>query len=731
MQMHAGIKSNPPSAPASIVFSNTELAAASKNFREFVKLFTADFDGPSPHDWMQHALSKLQLYLPDAPEEHKAQLLIEKIKSSASTSVRFVKTIEKVRQALYRHHPDKEWGAKYERLIEQGTLYANVGPEQARHRAEMATHYIGLTSSVTEKIMLHLGKVYDEAIFRTGLPFPSRLLANVSTLDFYSVLDEFFELVDQVEEAKTIPKLGLALCPVPVLESPANTEEPVIASDQRMTTPQQLAVDPAHLALPKAVASETGSDVKYSKVCRQVENHDDDWNACDTLYPAVNRENVDAHMHTGQVTPEIRSKLLEEIMTAATALCEYPSGCPPPAAIHPIIIPMKPDAVLLYVPSYSRSEADKIAMEKYVSCRLTYRIDEPGYVTANIPVFSVAKPDTDERHILMDDSIGSTINMTKIGMRLPRYVDVHRFVSNAKMISGVDLMSFFTCIRLVPEQRDFWTYEGGSSAGRVRTTCLVQGNSKSPMIAQAFLMKMFADMLELDGKLLGYIDNIYLKTTKNDVYSHIKEVGILLCTLAHWNVLANLSKAEFLMTKNLNILGYWWSAGGTWKVPDDRIATLQNLPMPTAGKALRRLCGGVQAISQHVPGSSLLLAPFHALSGKKGSLTLIEHQELEPHWKNLKRTLLNTAHLYKPEPAWGLIRAVENFYTYLDRCTNLSIEVDATTSLGLFGHKGKCPVDELSNLRSQLAAMGQNEDVSEEEVDNDERTADCEDDWLH
>ncbi|PIA13556.1 hypothetical protein COEREDRAFT_11323 [Coemansia reversa NRRL 1564] len=87
MQMHAGIESNPVSAPASIVFSNTELAAASKNFREFIKPFTADFDGPSPHDWMQDALSKLQLYLPDAPEEHKAQLLIEKIKSSASTSV--------------------------------------------------------------------------------------------------------------------------------------------------------------------------------------------------------------------------------------------------------------------------------------------------------------------------------------------------------------------------------------------------------------------------------------------------------------------------------------------------------------------------------------------------------------------------------------------------------------------------------------------------------------------
>ncbi|PIA12720.1 hypothetical protein COEREDRAFT_12306 [Coemansia reversa NRRL 1564] len=460
MQMHAGIESNPASAPASIVFSNTELAAASKNFREFVKPFTADFDGPSLHDWMQDALSKLQLYLPDAPEEHKAQLLIEKIKSSASTSVRFVKTTEKVRQALYRHHPDKEWGAKYERLIKQGTLCANASPEQARHRAEMAAHYIGLTSSVAEKIMLHLGKVYDEAIFRTGLPFPSRLLANVSALDFYSVLDEFFGLVDQVEEAKTIPadigteistiseemvetlklkvnrrsvvnlrpqfgsyayhacglartriyssetgssvrivlavvnangpphiiigysdlaKLGLALRPVPVLESPANTEEPVIASDQRMTTPQQLAVDPAHLALPKAVASEMGSDVKYSKVCRQVglpadffsplaENRDDDWNACDTLYLAVNYENVDACTHMGQVTPEIRNELLEEIMTVATALCEYPSGCLLPATIHLIIIPMKPDAEPLYVPSYSCSEANKIAIEKYVSC---------------------------------------------------------------------------------------------------------------------------------------------------------------------------------------------------------------------------------------------------------------------------------------------------------------------------------------------------------------------------
>ena len=49
---------------------------------------------------------------------------------------------------------------------------------------------------------------------------------------------------------------------------------------------------------------------------------------------------------------------------------------------------------------------------------------------------------------------------------------------------------------------------------------------------------------------------------------------------------------------------------------------------------------------------------------------------------------------------------MEHFYPYLDGCVNLVIEVDATTALGLFGHKDKCAADELANLRQQLCALG-------------------------
>ncbi|KAJ1971668.1 hypothetical protein H4R33_007159 [Dimargaris cristalligena] len=126
-------------------------------------------------------------------------------------------------------------------------------------------------------------------------------------------------------------------------------------------------------------------------------------------------------------------------------------------------------AQLLYVPQAPRSQADRAFMETFIKDRLKYGIDEPGQAHANLPVYSLPKPNTEVRRVILDDSLGSTINMYSLGMRLPRLLEVRAFTADAQIITSIDLASYFTQIRIDPSCRDFWTFDGGSH-GRVRAT---------------------------------------------------------------------------------------------------------------------------------------------------------------------------------------------------------------------------------------------------------------------
>ncbi|KAJ1961037.1 hypothetical protein H4R35_007490, partial [Dimargaris xerosporica] len=65
-------------------------------------------------------------------------------------------------------------------------------------------------------------------------------------------------------------------------------------------------------------------------------------------------------------------------------------------------------------------------------------------------------------------------------------------------------------------------------------------------------MHIFAELVLLRGKLLGYIDNIYLKSTSGDLDDHLADVGLLVCKLAEWNLLLNLEKSVFLATNDVD-----------------------------------------------------------------------------------------------------------------------------------------------------------------------------------
>ncbi|KAJ2495598.1 hypothetical protein GGH96_006334, partial [Coemansia sp. RSA 1972] len=285
------------------------------------------------------------------------------------------------------------------------------------------------------------------------------------------------------------------------------------------------------------------------------------------------------------------------------------------------------------------------------------------------------------------------------------------------------MASFFTQLRLYEDVADYWTFDCGHP-GKVHTHRMVQGNSESPAIAQAFLLHVLSGALTLRDKLLVYIDNIYLKSISGDKQEHIEDIGIFVRVLAEANVTVNMRKSLWVATCDIEVLGREWSANGNWKPFDHRF----------------------------------LLAPFYAATNKD-RLTKADNAELRQPWADLKQALLNVESLYIPPPGAPLVlrtdtaragvgavllvqtsedpedlapvsyfscifggqqgakhstwrevcvvyKAVKYFYPYLDGCVNLRIETDCGTVVSLFAHKTNNDADQLAQFKIALTSMG-------------------------
>ncbi|KAJ2811100.1 hypothetical protein GGI24_006892, partial [Coemansia furcata] len=246
------------------------------------------------------------------------------------------------------------------------------------------------------------------------------LTSDIDTLIGHGDLVKLSFALQPIRAIAAIP-VSVELVPVEaaVTEATATESETVLAEEivaSEATVIEQMTTTAGNAAVSDdSGAPAIGSSIHFKPIVKQVgllayyftrsiAAEDEDWQRCDALYPSVDCENVEACITHQAASQQELDLLLDELMMAGVALREYPSGCPPPALVCPIVVPMKEGAEPLFVPGYSRSEIDNVVMDAYVLRRLTYYIDEAGHAHANVLIFSVAKPDTDERRIIMDDS---------------------------------------------------------------------------------------------------------------------------------------------------------------------------------------------------------------------------------------------------------------------------------------------------------------------------------------
>ncbi|KAJ1927980.1 hypothetical protein IWQ60_002486, partial [Tieghemiomyces parasiticus] len=163
------------------------------------------------------------------------------------------------------------------------------------------------------------------------------------------------------------------------------------------------------------------------------------------------------------------------------------------------------------------------------------------------------------------------------------------------------------------------------------------------------LMQVFNKLPSLRGKLIGYIDSIYLKSPSGHVDNHLSGLQALVCKLANWNMTINLSKRVILGRQDIDILGFRWSQGGTWTLPDSRVACLYKMSMLTTVKAIQRLTGGVNSIAGHLPWASVT----------KTRLSKADIDNLRPYWDSLTTALCDVKNLYEPQPEEPLTLRVD------------------------------------------------------------------------
>ncbi|KAJ1732714.1 hypothetical protein LPJ61_001918 [Coemansia biformis] len=424
------------------------------------------------------------------------------------------------------------------------------------------------------------------------------------------------------------------------------------------------------------------------------EEHDDEFVCLDALYPEATPDSISECTHHQCMFRVSAQALAAELWTARLALWEYPGGCPPPATYALIWPLMRDGAESLFVMQHSLSPAACEAVKNAVQVHLQYGIDEESGAFSQLPIFTKLKLGTDEHCILFDDSSNNCLNMRSVGMQLPRPAERVQFLRDARIVSSIDMASFFTQLRLAADVADFWVYDGAHYS-KLRTWHMVQGNSESPAIAQAFLTHILGVTKSLRGKLLVYIDNVYLKDMAGDEAVHIMDVGIMLRCLAAANITVNMWKSLWCATSSMEVLGCMWSVDHSWADQD-----ALRKPWAALQQALLNVCTLYQSDD---PEDLVPVAYFsRTFGGQQGSKPSI--------WRE----------------ACAAYEAIKYFYPYLDGCANFWLETDCAVIVSLHTHKTTNDGDVLAHFKLGLAELGVKKNMIFHCPGVDQQTAD----WL-
>jgi transposase InsO family protein len=265
----------------------------------------------------------------------------------------------------------------------------------------------------------------------------------------------------------------------------------------------------------------------------------------------------------------------------------------------------------------------------------------------NSPLLCVSKKNADgiysfkKPRVVADVRELNSILISTDKYNIPLISDIHERLSNAKIITSIDIHSCFTSFLVDPAHKSKLNFMCPFTNLQYTFRKVCFGVSFIANLVQRTLTNLFSDL----PYVTIYIDDICIST--NDSLAHHTDcVAEVIRRLTNANLQLSPEKIV-LAQKSIHILG--WSIVDGKLMPDPRkVSNVHTWPLPQTGKDIMRYLGYFNYFRSAIPGYSRLAAPLDELRSSK-SLAAIWSDKHTQAFRNLQAALSSALVLSPPD----------------------------------------------------------------------------------
>jgi Reverse transcriptase (RNA-dependent DNA polymerase) len=259
------------------------------------------------------------------------------------------------------------------------------------------------------------------------------------------------------------------------------------------------------------------------------------------------------------------------------------------------------------VPQFRLSPEQQKAVEEWTAKMLDAGLIRKSTSPFNSPIFCVRKPIG--WRIVHDFRLLNARTRIPRGP-IPRKDDIIDAMSNAYYFSSMDLLSGYYQLMLRESDRHLTAFS--TSSGHYEYVVTAQGLAGAPSSFNRFVQQAFADLREIRR---AFFDDVFIFTKTRSIEDHLTALDRVLERCAQKNITIKLEKCVFLAAE-IPVLGDFVGRDGV-RVDPDKIAILQNWPVPRKVSELKSFLGTIVYCSRFLKDYGKLVAPLQLLLAKK------------------------------------------------------------------------------------------------------------------
>ena len=216
---------------------------------------------------------------------------------------------------------------------------------------------------------------------------------------------------------------------------------------------------------------------------------------------------------------------------------------------------------------------------------------------------------------------------------------LHR-LTGSRIFSKIDLVKAYHQIPMSPSARKKTAII--CPLGLFEFNCMPFGLRNASATFQRFIDQMCQGL----SNVVAYVDDVVFSNSEEEHKLHVLE---LFERLDKFGVCVNISKCEF-GKNSISFLGHLVSSEGIKPLPD-KIDAIQNYPIPTTVKQLRRYLGMIRYYNRFIPKAADFLAPLNDMlrGNVKNSNKLSWFAKSETAFVDSKTLLASSSLLVYPD----------------------------------------------------------------------------------